>query len=74
MHPRIWEASGHVASFNDPLVDCKTCKSRFRADHLIEEKLGQHVDGKPRRPTATWPAKLPGVRQPRPDRGPRSST
>ncbi len=47
MHPRIWEASGHVSNFNDPLVDCKTCKSRFRADHLIEEKLGQHVDGKP---------------------------
>jgi len=34
MHPKIWEASGHVATFNDPLVDCKTCKSRFRADHL----------------------------------------
>jgi glycyl-tRNA synthetase len=47
MHPKVWEASGHVANFNDPLVDCKTCKSRFRADHLIEEKLGQHVDGKP---------------------------
>jgi glycyl-tRNA synthetase len=47
MHPRIWEASGHVVNFNDPLVDCKTCKSRFRADHLIEEKLGLHVDGKP---------------------------
>ena len=47
MHPRIWEASGHVVNFNDPLVDCKTCKSRFRADHLIEEKLGQHVDGRP---------------------------
>src|SRR5688500_2508384 len=47
MHPRIWDASGHVVNFNDPLVDCKTCKSRFRADHLIEEKLGQHADGKP---------------------------
>ena len=46
MHSRVWEASGHVVNFNDPLVDCKTCKSRFRADHLIEEKLGQHVDGK----------------------------
>ena len=34
MHPRIWEASGHVATFNDPLVDCKNCKSRFRADHV----------------------------------------
>ncbi|MDQ3513603.1 MAG: glycine--tRNA ligase [Chloroflexota bacterium] len=46
MHPKIWEASGHVENFNDPLVDCKTCKGRFRADHLIEDKLGQHVDGK----------------------------
>lgn len=41
MHPRVWEASGHVVNFNDPLVDCKTCKSRFRADHLLEEKLGR---------------------------------
>jgi glycyl-tRNA synthetase len=41
MHPRVWEASGHVANFNDPLVDCKTCKARFRADHLVEEKLGR---------------------------------
>ena len=34
MHPRVWEASGHVAGFTDPLVDCKTCKGRFRADKL----------------------------------------
>jgi glycyl-tRNA synthetase len=34
MHPKIWEASGHLATFNDPLVDCKHCKARFRADHL----------------------------------------
>jgi glycyl-tRNA synthetase len=34
MHPKIWEASGHLATFNDPLVDCKNCKARFRADHL----------------------------------------
>ncbi|MER3437624.1 MAG: glycine--tRNA ligase [Chloroflexota bacterium] len=40
MHPRVWEASGHVLNFNDPLVDCRTCKARFRADHLIEETLG----------------------------------
>ena len=46
MHPRVWEASGHVSNFNDPLVDCKVCKSRFRADHLIEERLGQHAEGK----------------------------
>ncbi len=34
MHPKVWEASGHVAGFTDPLVDCKTCKARFRADKL----------------------------------------
>jgi glycyl-tRNA synthetase len=45
MNPRVWEASGHVEGFNDPLVDCRTCKSRFRADHLIEERLGQQAEG-----------------------------
>ncbi|HEU5210341.1 MAG TPA: glycine--tRNA ligase [Longimicrobiales bacterium] len=34
MHPRVWEASGHVSGFTDPLIDCRTCKARFRADHL----------------------------------------
>ncbi len=34
MHPKVWEASGHVAGFTDPLVDCKVCKKRFRADHV----------------------------------------
>ena len=37
MHPKIWEASGHVGAFNDPLVDCKKCKSRYRADEFSEE-------------------------------------
>ena len=37
MHPKIWEASGHTGAFNDPLVDCKQCKSRFRADEFSEE-------------------------------------
>ncbi|BED92245.1 MAG: glycine--tRNA ligase [Candidatus Improbicoccus pseudotrichonymphae] len=36
MHPRVWEASGHVESFSDPLIDCKKCKIRSRADNLIE--------------------------------------
>ncbi len=36
MHPRTWEASGHVENFSDPLVDCKDCKTRFREDHLEE--------------------------------------
>ena len=34
MHPRVWEASGHVAGFTDPLVDCRECKQRFRADKI----------------------------------------
>ena len=34
MNPKVWEASGHVAGFTDPLVDCKECKKRFRADHV----------------------------------------
>ncbi|MAF25780.1 glycine--tRNA ligase [bacterium] len=37
-HPKVWEASGHLSSFTDPLVDCKKCKRRFRADHLLEAK------------------------------------
>src|SRR5690606_18167745 len=39
MNPKTWEASGHVAGFNDPLMDCRACKSRFRADHIIENYL-----------------------------------
>ncbi len=37
MHPRVWEASGHVENFTDPLVDCKGCKQRYREDQLPEE-------------------------------------
>ena len=36
MHPRTWEASGHVENFSDPLVECRDCNSRFRQDHLLE--------------------------------------
>lgn len=38
MNSKVWEASGHVAGFTDPLVDCKSCKRRWRADHLLEAK------------------------------------
>jgi glycyl-tRNA synthetase len=38
MHPKVWQASGHVDNFSDPMIDCKKCKSRFRADHLEEKK------------------------------------
>ncbi|HWX96238.1 MAG TPA: glycine--tRNA ligase [Solirubrobacteraceae bacterium] len=40
-HPRVWEASGHLAGFTDPLVDCRTCGQRFRADHLQELQCGR---------------------------------
>ena len=46
MHPKVWEASGHVASFSDPLIDCKHCKTRHRADNLIDDfDSNAHADG-----------------------------
>ncbi|MFC1502639.1 glycine--tRNA ligase, partial [bacterium] len=39
MHPKVWEASGHVSSFTDPLVDCRVCKQRFREDDIDPKKL-----------------------------------
>lgn len=39
LHPLVWKASGHVDSFTDPLIDCKSCKSRFRADKFLEDTL-----------------------------------
>ncbi len=46
LHSKVWEASGHVASFADAMVDCKSCHARTRADHLIEDALGEKVEGK----------------------------
>ncbi|MFZ3589489.1 glycine--tRNA ligase [Bacillus sp. DJP31] len=52
MNPRTWEASGHIGNFNDPMIDCKSCKARHRADKLIENALDAKgieliVDGLP---------------------------
>ena len=44
MHPKIWEASGHVGEFHDPLVDCKQCKSRYRADELSDDIKNEKWD------------------------------
>jgi glycyl-tRNA synthetase len=56
-HPRTWEASGHLAGFTDPLVDCRTCKLRFRADHLEEVRAGiPHPEVR----CGRAPSKLPG--------------
>ena len=46
MHPRVWEASGHVVGFSDPLLDCKECKTRHRADNLISDfNPDAHAEG-----------------------------
>jgi glycyl-tRNA synthetase len=45
MHPRVWEASGHVAGFSDPLTECRQCHARLRVDHLLEE-IGVEADEK----------------------------
>jgi len=45
LHPKLWEASGHTESFNDAMVDCRDCKKRFRADHLVEDATGQDLEG-----------------------------
>lgn len=52
MNPKTWEASGHIGGFSDPLIDCKNCNSRFRADKLIEDHMAEKgeeiiVDGWP---------------------------
>jgi glycyl-tRNA synthetase len=47
LHPRVWEASGHVAGFTDPLVDCRTCKLRFRADKLEDSNCGRKPSKRP---------------------------
>jgi glycyl-tRNA synthetase len=65
LHPRVWEASGHVTGFTDPLVDCRTCKLRFRADHLEDlEHEEVHCGRKPsKRPGETSECDLTKPRQ-----------
>jgi glycyl-tRNA synthetase len=53
LNPRVWEASGHLAGFSDPLIDCRTCKLRFRADHLADPEHEEVRCGK-------RPSKRPG--------------
>src|SRR5215213_248424 len=57
-HPRTWEASGHLQGFSDPLIECRTCNRRFRADHLQEARDGaaEHPDVR----CGHAPSKLPG--------------
>ena len=43
MHPKVWEASGHIKNFSDPMVECKNCKSRFRGDHVEKKSATEFV-------------------------------
>jgi glycyl-tRNA synthetase len=47
LHPQVWVASGHVGGFSDPLVDCRTCKLRFRADHIDSSACGRRPSKHP---------------------------
>jgi glycyl-tRNA synthetase len=47
LHPQVWVASGHVGGFSDPMVDCRTCKLRFRADHLAQSACGRRPSKHP---------------------------
>ena len=54
LHPKVWEASGTSAGFSDPLIDCRTCKLRFRADKLEDSSAAaSRASGPARRPSAT---------------------
>jgi glycyl-tRNA synthetase len=65
LHPQVWEASGHVGGFADPLVDCRTCKQRFRADHLTDPEHEEIRCGKrpSKRPGETSDCDLTEARQ-----------
>lgn len=45
LNPAVWQASGHTEGFNDAMVDCKDCKARFRADHVVKEATGNDLEG-----------------------------
>ncbi len=64
LHPQVWEASGHVGGFTDPLVDCRTCKQRFRADHLADSSHDLSCGKRPsKRPGETSDCDLTEARQ-----------
>src|SRR6266508_4072980 len=65
LNPKVWEASGHVQGFSDPLVDCRTCKLRFRADHITDPEHEEvHCGRKPsKRPGETPECDLTEARE-----------
>ena len=67
LHPAVWEASGHVAGFADPLVDCRFCKRRYRADQLDEAQCGAAAEQASRRDRAVRPHRAAPVQPHVPD-------
>lgn len=63
LNPRIWEASGHLSSFTDPMVDCKECKGRFRADELDQTPCPKHKNKKVKKMVCDCKEHLTEVRQ-----------
>ena len=66
--PRVWEASGHVGGFSDPLIDNKTSKQRYRADHLVEGKIEKYrkkgrTERKWRLSRPSWPLRSTTTRR-----------
>src|SRR3989344_5439465 len=56
MNPKVWQASGHIENFSDPLVECRKCHHRFRVDHLLEAKAAEPgYDKEQPRPVAEIP-------------------
>ena len=62
MNPQVWVASGHVGGFSDPLMDCKNCKTRHRADHIIEKQTGINPTGHTSLHQKVQCSLLPGLR------------
>ena len=56
LHPKVWEASGHTTGFNDAMTDCKKCRRRFRADHIVEQATGLDLEGDNEKMTAVMKA------------------
>lgn len=68
MNPQVWVASGHVGGFSDPLMDCKSCRTRHRADQLVEDFIARKSGRRksPAGPTNSWKRLSPKTQSPAP--------
>ena len=65
-NPKVWETSGHVGGFSDPMVDCKLCKARFRADMLEDARCPKKPSKKKGKVSLIWNASSRGINRSRP--------